>query len=103
MKPELKSLIEENKVELIRSYVYKRYIGYEIKVLWPHRFMICRFCDLHKVNNCLSIIDDDINNVNNCITVESISDTVRIRYLYERISSENISLFLSRYLLNTLS
>lgn len=101
MKPILKELIEENKIELIRSYIYNEYIGYEVRILAHFMTTVCNACDLYTVNYCWKMIEDDKNNMTKCKS--GIADTARIRYSYERISPENASLFLSRYLLKTLS
>lgn len=100
MKDNLKASIDKGESIFVDSYIYKDYLVYRYHRL--DHFTLCKFCDLLHSNNCSIIRSGDKNNPLNCGTYEIIDGKIilrSLRYSYEKMNMNNISLFLSRFLI----
>lgn len=102
MRSELNELISEGKISIASSHIYKSYIVYKLTVIDKATIVTCYYCDLYKIS-CNNIIHGDKNNITKCKTLGIQGNLSQVRYIYEKMDVGNISLFLSRYLLKTLS
>lgn len=105
MNGNLKTSINKGESVIVDSYIYKNYIVYRYHRL--DHLNTCRICSLYSNSECHLVIKDDKNNPRNCTSYIVNSDgsilLTSLRYSYERMNMSNISLFLSSYLLKTLS
>lgn len=102
MRSELNKLISEGKISIASSHTYKSYIVYKLTVVDKATIVTCYYCDLYEIS-CNNIIHGDKNNITKCRSLDIHGNPIQVRYLYEKMDVGNVSLFLSRYLLKTLS
>lgn len=97
MKKVFKDAIDHGDIVILKQYVYLNFIAYKYKEI--NRVIGCYECDAR--NECsIILLKGDKNNINQCRSSIGMYD---IRFHYEMIREGDLSLFLSRYLLNTLS
>lgn len=93
MKKVFKDAIDHGDIVILKQYVYLNFIAYKYKEI--NRVIGCHECDAY--NECsLILLKGDKNNINQCMFVKGMD---KIRFHYEMIREDDLSLFLSRYLL----
>lgn len=104
MSIELKRVISDSKISVLRSYVYGLYIVYELILNKSEAIYTCNYCDLNIIS-CNSVTYSDKNNITKCGhgLLSAYDSELQVRYIYKKMSMSNISLFLSRYILDVLA
>lgn len=93
MKKVFKDAIDQGDIVILKQYVYLNFIGYKYEVI--NSAIGCHECDAH--NECsIILLKGDKNNTNQC---RSSIGMYNIRFHYEMIREDDLSLFLSKYLL----
>lgn len=93
MKKVFKDAIDHGDIVILKQYVYLNFIAYKYKEI--NRVIGCHECDAY--NECsLILLKGDKNNTNQCRFAIGMYN---IRFHYDRIREDDLSLILSRYLL----
>lgn len=93
MKKVFRDAIDHGDIVILKQYVYLNFIGYKYEVI--NSTIGCYDCDA--LNDCsIILLKGDKNNINQCMFVKGMD---KIRFHYEMIREDDLSLFLSRYLL----
>lgn len=93
MKKVFKDAIDHGDIVILKQYVYLNFIAYKYKEI--NRVIGCHEC--YAYNECsLILLKGDKNNTNQCRFAIGMYN---IRFHYDRIREDDLSLILSRYLL----
>lgn len=93
MKKVFKDAIDHGNIVILKQYVYLNFIAYKYKEI--NRVIGCHECDAY--NECsIILLKGDKNNTSQCRSAMGMHD---IRFHYDRIREDDLSLILSRYLL----